>query len=163
MAVFSFHPVTDLGGWRSTFTLQLTWEHNQEEAFVETGTLVRNSDGSYSVFGTWPDNRSLISSQIKIMETVQRPAVDGQPAETYTVDYIGSFDIAGHSNESDDTPEVAPTDDPPTEDSSDELIAARIPTPALRPPAAPTAPRSAASSQNQTDSLAAIVFATGDQ
>ena len=89
-----FIPATESDGWESTFTATLIWQyHGGNEQATTPGTVVRNADGTYSVLGQLPPDRGFEYPMMKIRETVHRPAVDGMPAQTYTIEYVGSFDI----------------------------------------------------------------------
>ena len=88
----SFRPAALQEGWASTFAVKVIWSHNSEDVATRAGTVVRQADGSYAVVGTLPSGIQVDGGMIKITETVQRPAVDGDPAETYTkLAYVGSF------------------------------------------------------------------------
>ena len=87
-----FIPVAEVEDWETTFAVNLLWTFKDDTVAVTTGSVVRHDDGSYSVVGEVPNVR-FDNGQIKIRETVDRPAVGGAPAETYTIEYVGSFNL----------------------------------------------------------------------
>ena len=105
-----FVPAAESDGWDSTFIVDLIWHTGRNVQTSVPATVVRNADGSYAIVGEMPADREIQSPQLKIHETIHRPAVDGQPAQTYTVDYVGSFEIAEGKPS-----EPAPVVDPPAE------------------------------------------------
>jgi hypothetical protein len=86
-----FAPASELEGWDSDFTVEVTWQNDDGDIGNSSGTVVRNADGSHAIVGTRPAGIEVKNGMIRVTETVHRPPVDGEPAETYQVEYIGSF------------------------------------------------------------------------
>ena len=121
-----FIPAAELDGWETTFAVNLIWNTSGNVQPTTPATLVRNDDGTYAVVGELPDGR-IANPQLKIHEMVHRPAVDGMPAQTYTVEYVGSFDIVASIPTDDPAPGNGtgvqiPTDPVPTHFGSGELV-----------------------------------------
>jgi hypothetical protein len=102
-----FVPAAESDGWESTFTVNLIWNTGLDVQPTTPATLVRNPDGSYAIIAELPGGE-IESPMMKIRETIHRPAVDGMPAETYTVEYVGSFDIVTRIPTDDPAPVVNP-------------------------------------------------------
>jgi hypothetical protein len=111
-----FVPAAESDGFESTFTVELTWQLRDENITNTTGTVVRNADGSYSIIGQLPDVE-FDNGMIRVRETVNRPAIGGEPAQTYTVEYVGSFNLADKL-----PPHIIPppASEPPIDDGGDE-------------------------------------------
>jgi hypothetical protein len=105
-----FIPAAESDGWESTFAVDLIWHTGRDVQPTTPATLVRNADGSYAIVGELAD--AVYYPQMKIRETIHRPAVDGMPAQTYTVEYVGSFDIVAS------IPSDTPVVDPPAENGT---------------------------------------------
>jgi hypothetical protein len=87
-----FLPVEDLEGWQSTYSVEVLWQYKDHEVGTTTGTLVKNKEGTHSIVGEIP-NVEFDNGMIKIRETVNRLAIYGQPPVTYTIEYVGSFNL----------------------------------------------------------------------
>lgn len=103
-----FRPVAEKEGWPSSFTVTLNWTHRDDSVATTTGTVTRNADGSYAVTGQIPDV-TFDNAQLKIRETVQRPATGGAPAAVFTIEYVGSFELSLEKP----TDAPAPVEQPP--------------------------------------------------
>ena len=87
-----FVPAAESDGWPSTFTVRVLWQFQDHDVTTTTATVVRNADGTHSVAGQIPDV-AFDNGMIRIRETVSRPAIGDVPAQTYSVEYVGSFNI----------------------------------------------------------------------
>jgi hypothetical protein len=112
-----FIPATESDGWPSTFTVQVLWQFHDHDVTTTTARVVRNADGTHSIVGQIPDV-TFDNGMIRIRETVSRPAIGGAPAQTYTVEYVGSFNLVDKLPPNLVTP---PTTEQPTERDLDEL------------------------------------------
>ena len=88
-----FVPAAESDGFESTFTVELTWQLRDQNITNTTATVVRNANGSYAIVGQLPDVE-FDNGMMRIRETVSRPAIGSEPAQTYTVEYVGSFNLA---------------------------------------------------------------------
>ena len=89
----TFVPVAEREDWDTSFTVKLLWQHGNGYAAITDATVVRLVDGSYAVVGEEPDV-SYDHAQVKIRETVNRPNLPGASARTYTIEYVGSFELS---------------------------------------------------------------------
>ncbi len=108
-----FVPASELEEWDTIFSVAMSWQYNHDEVASSSATLVRYSDGSHALVGEVPPDVQFNGGQFWITETVRRPAVDGMPAETYTVEYVASFDLVGDAPAESETPVPVPTEFPP--------------------------------------------------
>ena len=111
-----FVPAAESDGFESTFTVELTWQLRDQNITNTAGTVVRNADGSYSIIGQLPDVE-FDNGMIRVREKVNRPAIGGEPAQTYTVEYVGSFNLADKL-----PPHLVPppTNEKPVDDGGEE-------------------------------------------
>lgn len=92
-----FDSIGAIEGWPSTFRVELTWQRYDNEVGSSEASVVRNADGSFKIVGTFPEGVNSNGGMIRVFETVSRPPVDGMPAETYTVQYVGSFELTNRN------------------------------------------------------------------
>ncbi len=113
-----FTPTVELEGWTSTFRAELIWQYRDRNVANSDVTLVRYSDGRYALVGQLLPGVLFDNGMFRIFETVQRPAIGDMPAQTYTLEYVGSFDISSIAAPDTETPVPAPRELPagtPTE------------------------------------------------
>ncbi len=93
-----FVPVSESEGWPSTFKVEVLWQRYDDLGTTEAA-VVRNPDGTHHIVGIWPPKYNTLGGMIRVKETVHRPAIGAQPAESYTIEYVGSFELGrvGHT------------------------------------------------------------------
>jgi len=136
-----FKPAAFQEGWPSTFTVQVIWQNRTgQDAATTVGSVVRQSNGNYAVVAPSPTDFQISFGMVKILETVHRPAIDGNPAQTYTISYVGSFGFTAppvQTNPQNPTlPDPTQTDFyVPAMSSSENSAARRSPSPFASTPA----------------------------
>jgi hypothetical protein len=145
-----FVPASEVEEWDTIFSVAMSWQYNYDEVARGSATLVRYSDGHHALVGELPPGAEFNGGQFWITERIRRPAVDGMPAETYTVEYVGSFDLLGEAPLESETPVPAPTEFPP-EPPAEQPTEQPAETPTQQPAETPTQQPAETPTENPTE------------